>query len=247
MERQEQLYGGGPAAGIADSNTVVPKIKLFARLFCFACISIGTLRKEAYNLKDEAIVNLIYERNELGLSKLADKYEKLLIHIATGILGCRSRDIEECVNDTYFKIWNHIEQYDMEKASVKTYLKVIVRNTAINKLRDLSRREEREFSEDVSDIAMHYIDQRQNVEGQIFSKENMKNLNRIISHLGKKDQELVIRKYFYLQSSKEIAVATKMTVTAIDSRLSRLRNKMKLEYEKELNTWNYTQRGAKYG
>lgn len=198
-------------------------------------------------MKDEAIVNLIYDKDELGLLKLADKYEKLLIHIATGILGSRSRDVEECVNDTYLKIWKHIEKYDMDKASLKTYLKVIIRNTAINKLRDLSRREEREFSEDVSDIAKYYIDQRQNVEKQIFSKENVKQLNKIIAHLSKKDQELVIRKYFYLQSSKEIANATKMTVTAIDSRLSRLRNKMKLEFEKEINTWDGTQRGAKYG
>lgn len=183
-------------------------------------------------MKDEAIVKLICEKNELGLLKLADKYEKLLIHIATGILGSRSRDIEECVNDTYLKIWKHMEQYDMEKASLKTYLKVIVRNTAINKLRDLSRHEEREFSEDVSDIARYYIDHRQNVEHQIFTKENMKQLNGIIGQLSKKEQELVIRKYFYLQSSKEIAKATKMTVTAIDSRLSRLRNRMRLEFEK---------------
>lgn len=196
-------------------------------------------------MTDDAIINLIYEKDELGLSKLADKYEKLLVHIATGILGSRSRDIEECVNDTYLKIWNHIEKYDMERASIKTYLKVIVRNTAINKLRDLSRREERELSEDISDIAMQYADHRQNVEGQIFGKENMKQLSEIISQLSKKDQELVIRKYFYLQSSKDISQAMKMSITAIDSRLSRLRNKMKQEFEKEKNTWSITPRRAK--
>lgn len=185
------------------------------------------------NLKDEAIINLIYDKNELGLSKLADKYEKLLIHIAKSILGSRSRDIEECVNDTYLKIWNHIEQYDMEKASLKTYLKIILRNTAINKLRDLSRREESELPDDISDIAKYYIDNSQNVEGKVFSKENIKQLSNIIGHLKEIDKELVIRKYFYLQSSKDIAKATKMTVTAVDSRLSRLRTKMKKEFEKE--------------
>lgn len=185
------------------------------------------------NLKDEAIINLIYDKNELGLSKLADKYEKLLIHIAKSILGSRSRDIEECVNDTYLKIWNHIEQYDMEKASLKTYLKIILRNTAINKLRDLSRREESELPDDISDIAKYYIDNSQNVEGKVFSKENIKQLSNIIGHLKEIDKELVIRKYFYLQSSKDIAKATKMTVTAVDSRLSRLRIKMKKEFEKE--------------
>lgn len=189
--------------------------------------------KGGLNLKDEAILDLIYEKNELGLSKLADKYEKLLIHIAKSILGSRSRDIEECVNDTYLKIWNHIEQYDIEKASLKTYLKIILRNTAINKLRHLNRREEIELPDDISDIAKYYIDNNQNVEGKVFSKEDIVQLSNIISHLKEIDKELVIRKYFYLQSSKDIAKATKMTVTAVDSRLSRLRSKMKKEFEKE--------------
>ncbi len=194
-------------------------------------------------MKDEAIVNLIYEKNEYGLVKLADKYEKLLIYIAKGILGSRSRDIEECVNDTYLKLWNHIEKYDMSKASLKTYLKVIVRNTAINKLRDLSRREDRELPDDVSDIVKYYADNSQNVEGKIFAKEDIKRLNEVIENLNKKDRELVIRKYFYLQSSKDISKAMNMSVTAIDSRLSRLRGKMKQDFQKE-SGYLITQKGA---
>jgi len=194
-------------------------------------------------LKDEAIVNLIYEKNEYGLEKLADKYEKLLIYIAKGILGNRMRDIEECVNDTYLKLWNHIDKYDMSKASLKTYLKVIVRNTAINKLRDLSRREDRELPDDISDIVKYYVDNSQNVEGKVFAKEDIKRLNEVIESLNKKDRELVIRKYFYLQSSKDISKAMNMTVTAIDSRLSRLRSRMKQDFQKESGLL-ITQKGA---
>lgn len=185
-------------------------------------------------MKDEAIINLLSEKNELGLLKLAEKYEKLLIHIAGTILGGRNEDIEECVNDTYMKLWKHIDRYDMEKASLKTYLKVIIRNTAINKLRDLSRREGMEYREDFSDIAQYYIDQSQNVENQVFRKEDILLLNEIIGELDKKDRELVLRRYYYLQSSKDIASAMKMSVTAVDSRLSRLRNKMKLTFDQKL-------------
>ncbi|BCJ97781.1 RNA polymerase sigma factor [Anaerocolumna chitinilytica] len=185
-------------------------------------------------MKDEAIVNLLYEKNDLGLLKLSEKYERLLIHIAGTILGGRWEDIEECVNDTYMKLWKHIERYDMEKASLKTYLKVIVRNTAINKLRDLSRREGMEYNDDFSDIAQYYVDQSQNVESQIFRKEDINLLNEIIKELDKKDRELVLRRYYYLQSSKDIAKAMKMSVTAIDSRLSRLRSKMKLTFDQKL-------------
>jgi RNA polymerase sigma-70 factor (ECF subfamily) len=191
------------------------------------------MRKEANNLKDEAIVGLLYERNETGLLKLSEKYEKLLIHIAATILGGRRQDIEECVNDTYMKLWKHIRNYDMEKASLKTYLKVIVRNTAINKLRDLSRREGMEYKEDFSDIAQCFIDQNQNVENRLFRKEDILLLNEVMKELNPKDRELVLRRYYYLQSSKDIAKAMRMTVTAVDSRLSRLRGKMKSAFDQK--------------
>lgn len=178
-------------------------------------------------MTDEEILTLICKKNELGLSMMAEKYEKLLIYIAAGILGNHVRDIEECVNDTYLKFWRNAENYDMNQASLPTYLKVIVRNTAINKLRDLKRHEEKLYSEDVSDIADAVTDHNQNIENQMVRKENVKKLNAVIASLPDKDRELVIRKYFYLQSSKMIAKAMNMTVTAVDSRLSRLRTKVK--------------------
>lgn len=172
---------------------------------------------------------------------MAEKYEKLLIYIATGILGNHVRDIEECVNDTYLKFWRNAESYDMNQASLPTYLKVIVRNTAINKLRDLKRHEDKLYVEDVSDIANAVTDHNQNIENQMVRKENVKKLNAVIASLPEKDRELVIRKYFYLQSSKIIGKAMNMTVTAVDSRLSRLRTKVKNVFD----DMEYQERGKR--
>lgn len=195
--------------------------------------------KEAVILTDEEIVALICKKNELGLTIMAEKYEKLLVYIAAGILGNHVRDIEECVNDTYLKFWRNAGSYDMNQASLATYLKVIVRNTAINKLRDLRRHEDKLHSGDVSDIANAVADQNQNIENQMVRKENVKKLNAIIENLPEKDRELMIRKYFYLQSSKVIGKAMGMTVTAVDSRLSRLRVKVKNVFD----GWEYQERG----
>lgn len=192
-------------------------------------------------MTDEEILTLICKKNELGLSMMAEKYEKLLIYIAAGILGNHVRDIEECVNDTYLKFWRNAENYDIKQASLSTYLKVIVRNTAINKLRDLKRHEDKLYSDDVSDIANAVTDHNQNIENQMVRKENVKKLNGIIASLPERDRELVIRKYFYLQSSKIIAKAMNMTVTAVDSRLSRLRTKVKNVFDE----MEYQERGKR--
>ena len=68
---------------------------------------------------------------------------------------------------------------------------------------------------------------------QVFSKEDLRLLNILIKNLKSKDQELIIRKYFYLQSSKHIAKSMNMTVTAVDSRLSRTRKALQSEFERE--------------
>ena len=44
-----------------------------------------------------------------------------------------------------------------------------------------------------------------------------------------------LRRYFYLQKSKDIAAAMNMSVTAVNSRLSRLKNKIRKNYESSDN------------
>lgn len=182
-------------------------------------------------MRDKKIVKLITAQNEEGLKALTEKYEKLLVYIATGILGNNKEDVEECVNDTYLKVWKHISEFDFEKASFRTYLSVIIRNTSINRLRKISKTTAAAQKEELSDLAADYADQSQNVEDAMEMKENIKALQEIVSNLKKKDKEIVLRRYYYLQSSKEIALHMGMTVNAIDSKLSRLRKQMKQEYD----------------
>ncbi|MBQ9120593.1 MAG: sigma-70 family RNA polymerase sigma factor [Lachnospiraceae bacterium] len=181
-------------------------------------------------MSDGEIIELIKNGDESGLHILVEKYEKLLVYLITGVLGERSRDVEECVNDTWLKFWKHAAEYDLERASIVTYLKVIARNTALNRLRDVKRHEDRRMQGDISEVAETCEDARQNIESDILRKEHMARLNTVIGAMPEKERELMIRKYYYLQSSKVIAKAMGMTVNAVDSKLSRLRGKMREEF-----------------
>lgn len=182
-------------------------------------------------LRDKKIIKLLQKKDEKGLSAFSEKYEKLLTYIATGILGNNKEDVEECVNDTYLKVWNHIDEFDLDKASLKTYSSVIVRNTAINRLRKISKMKGTAQKEELTDIVADYVDYRQNVEAKMVQKENMEALQSVIRNLKKKDREMVLRRYYYFQSSKEIAFYMGMSINAVDSKLSRLRKQMKQEYD----------------
>lgn len=184
-------------------------------------------------MNDQEIVALLLNGEEAGLVTLAKKYEKLILYIINTILGSKHRDAEECLNDTYMKIWRNIEQYDFTKASLKTYIKVIARNTAVNRLRDLSRKEKDLITLDYPEAASNYIMEDKSPEDQIMFKEDVKRLQSFLEKLNRKDRELVIRKYFYMQSSKQIAKKMSSTVNAVDSKLSRLRVNMRKELGKE--------------
>lgn len=183
-------------------------------------------------LKDENIVNLLKKKDEKGIFALSEKYEKLLYYIASTILGNRVLDIEECVNDTYYKIWSNIDKYDLKKSSLKTYLKIIVRNTAINRIRDITRTGNYIYEDGFSNILENYADSKNDPEKRVIDKEKIELLEDIILNLNKKDKELIVRRYFYIQNSKDIAELMGMSVSAVDSRLSRLRTKIKGEFSR---------------
>ena len=187
------------------------------------------------HLKDEKIVKLMCQRNEKGLIRLTEKYEKLMYYIISGILGDRQSDIDECLNDTFFKLWKHADRIDLKKAGLKTYSKTVARNTAINRLRDLSRNESFIIDADGDTLLADYVDRYQNIENRIILQEDVKNLERVIMNLKDEDRELMLRRYFYLQKSKDIAAAMNMSVTAVNSRLSRLKNKIRKNYESSDN------------
>ena len=176
-------------------------------------------------MTEEEIIERIKEQEDIGMEALADRYKKLLVYIISGILGARADDIEECVNDTYLKIWRNVDKFDFSRASLTTYLKVIARNTAINRLRDVRRHELCRADVELSQCADAVVDISANVEDAILQKERAEWLNEFIRELPEKERELMLRKYFYLQPSKQIASAMGMTVNAVDTKLSRLRGR----------------------
>ncbi|MDO5346158.1 MAG: sigma-70 family RNA polymerase sigma factor [Lachnospiraceae bacterium] len=183
---------------------------------------------------DQDIIELLAAKDQKAIELTAERYGKLLRYIIASILGEREENVEECLNDVYLKLWTKGQGYDYTKASLKTYLKVIARNTALNSLRQRKRLEEMECMDMEDTLRDDYIDYSQNVENRVVLQEEVRALERVLKKLKKKDRELVLRRYYYLQSVKQIAAAMEMSENALNSRLSRLRGKLKESYEKEV-------------
>jgi RNA polymerase sigma-70 factor (ECF subfamily) len=102
-------------------------------------------------LLEKHIVELLQERNEKAISLLYDHYADTLLGVANKVV----RDPElaqDVLQESFVKIWKKADSYDPSKAKLFTWLFRITRNTAIDKLRSVNTKTDREIQMDVSDV-----------------------------------------------------------------------------------------------
>ena len=186
-------------------------------------------------IMDKKIISLLLSKDEKGLTLFKNKYEKLLRFVISGILNGHESDIEECLNDTYLKLWENAATYDFNRASIKNYSVVIARNLAINRLRQLNKFNFIEPYEE-SEAIINSIPGKSsdNPEEVLITKENIQTIKTLLGKIKGTDRKILELKYFYMQDSASIARTLGMTVSAVDNRMYKLRKKLRLQLMQEL-------------
>ena len=91
-------------------------------------------------MDDTKIVALYWDRNEDAIPVTAEKYGKYCLAVAGNILG-NAEDAEECVNDTYIRVWDSIPPHRPERLS--TFMGKITRNLALDRIKSRNRQKRR--------------------------------------------------------------------------------------------------------
>lgn len=102
-------------------------------------------------LLEKHIVELLQERNDKAISLLYEHYGDTLYGVAFKVV----RDTElaqDVLQESFVKIWKKSDTYDSSKAKLFTWLFRITRNTAIDKLRSVNTKSDKEIQIDVSDV-----------------------------------------------------------------------------------------------
>jgi RNA polymerase sigma factor (sigma-70 family) len=86
------------------------------------------------NNTDDALIELIRNRNPCCVSALYDAYSKILFGVIFRVV--RNKELaEEVLQDTFTKVWRNIDSYDTKKGRLYTWLVNIARNSAIDATR----------------------------------------------------------------------------------------------------------------
>jgi RNA polymerase sigma-70 factor (ECF subfamily) len=88
---------------------------------------------------DAVLVQAVAAGSEPALAALYDRHARLVFQIALRVTGDRSV-AEEVVQDTFLALWDRAELYDPAVGALRSWLAVVARNRALNRVRGRLRR-----------------------------------------------------------------------------------------------------------
>ena len=181
----------------------------------------GQSAQEAKFLNDEKIITAIKKRSEATINEIITKYSKLLWSVAEAVLSHVGsvQDVEECVADTFIYLWEHPEKFDHQRGKLKTWLSIIARTQAVNRYREITKRNILPLED------TDFVDQL-DVADAVLEVETRQALIAAVNALCEPDREILIRRYYYDQKPKEIALALDMSVKQIDNRLYQTKRRL---------------------
>lgn len=182
-------------------------------------------------MTDNEILSLVREASPHGQRALFDKYYSYVYAIVDRIIKGfgSSSDSEECVIDVFASVM--MKQPTDGNGSLKAYIGTVARNMAISMRRKLASKNGLNVAMDDDMTAV--LSDSMDVAEQTENKTAVQQLLSAIDSLGVPDSVLLIHKYYYERSSKEIAELLGMSPAAVRVRSGRaMKRLMKLLDEK---------------
>lgn len=182
-------------------------------------------------MEDTKILDLYFARDERAVMETDKKYGAYCFSLAAGILPDK-QDAEEVVSDTYFKVWRVIPP--QRPAVLKLFLAKITRNLSFSRWRKLTA--EKRGSGEMALVLEELescIAAPGTVEDRLNEKELAKTIRTFLDTLPLREQDIFLRRYFFVEDTERIAVRYEMKPNSVLRSLSRTRAKLKSYLNKE--------------
>ncbi|WP_303837543.1 RNA polymerase sigma factor [Ruminococcus flavefaciens] len=176
-------------------------------------------------MTDNDILSLMREAPPQGQKAFFDKYYRYVYTIVQRILrGFGSPDdCDECTIDVFASLMMKLKNIEID--SLSSYVGAAARNAAISMRRKLASKTGLNVS--IDDENMAEISEDMDIETEAEENELSEQLLRCVSDLGYPDSVIIIQKYYYNRSSKEIAEMTGMNAASVRVRCGRAMKRLK--------------------
>ena len=182
-------------------------------------------------MRDEEIISLYFERNEQAIRETISAYGSYCRKIAGNILE-NEADVEEVLSDTWLRAWNAIPP--QKPQYLRLFLGTVTRNIALSVYRAqvAQRRGGGEMPLALEELS-ECIGQGSDPEATVEAKELGKLISAFLRSEPQNSRVIFLRRYYYLESSKQIAQRLGTSESNVRLQLSRTRKKLKAYLNKE--------------
>lgn len=166
-------------------------------------------------LDEISLIRRIAEQDQIALSLLYDRYARIIYTIAYRILNS-SEESEEIVLDVFTQVWRIAKNYNSKKARVDTWLFMLTRSRALDRLRSHARFNKAiTASEDA--LMMHsYPD---NPEQDVLIQERSSYVKACLEKIPNEQRLVLELAYFSGLSHSEIAAKTGSSLGTVKTRI----------------------------
>ena len=170
-------------------------------------------------MTDDALTALLRDDPERGFEALVQTYSGYLyIIVKNKLLGVASHeDIEEAVSDVFVLFYQWMQQHTIDGASIRPLLAVMAKRHAINRYYALTR-------QPVCDSFEALLTDPQDPAA---APDDSVMLMQAVKALGEPESEILLRRYYFGQSSAEIGAALGIKPNTVDQKISRSLKKLR--------------------
>ncbi len=158
---------------------------------------------------DETLVSLIRQGNSVAFGHLMERHQPYIVRIVSRFLFCRE-DSREVVQDTFIRIWKHIEDYD-GRCRFTTWIYTIAFNLCLDRTKALNRRHEVHIPlnyETLADYHIQHTDQH--------ADSDHDGLGKVVRDLARQLSK-VQRLVFVLRDIQDLPVEEVCHITGFDT------------------------------
>lgn len=175
-------------------------------------------------MEDKDIIQLLFDRDEQAIAETSAKYGSYCNSIARNILKNRE-DAEECVNDTYLRVWNVIPPN--RPVIFKAFIGRITRNISFNlyKKTNANKRGNGQIELILDELAECVSGDNDPIM-EVEKNELIKEINSFLDKLPQEKRIMFVRRYWYSDSVTDIAKRCGVSENYVSVNLNRLRKRL---------------------
>jgi len=177
-------------------------------------------------MDDNGIIELFWQRSEDALTECKTKFGGYCRIVAINILN-NNGDADECVNDTWFRAWNAIPP--AKPSRLKAFLAKITRNLALDRYEAAHSQKRGGGNIEIALEVLSDIPAPERFDDDELTQE----INAFLRAEPTDNADVFLKRYWYLQSVKEIAAEYGYTENKVTSLLFRMRGRLKQRLESE--------------